>query len=43
MPRCKICRNYFIGGSPKHDDNICLYCYAKIYAKSRISKLKQKR
>jgi len=42
MPRCKICGEWFIGGNPKDDENICMYCYAKIYAKSIIAKVKQK-
>jgi len=42
MPRCKICGEWFIGGNPKDDDDICLYCYLKSWAKNTIAEIKQK-
>ena len=42
MPRCKICGEWFVGGSPKHDKNLCMWCYAKLWAKNKIAKIKQK-
>jgi len=42
MPRCRICGNYFVGGNPKHDESVCLYCHVKLEAEKRIEKVKQK-
>jgi len=42
MPRCKICGNYFVGGNPKHDENICLYCYVKLWSQKTIAEVKAK-
>lgn len=42
MPRCRICGEWFVGGSPKHDKNVCMWCYVKLEAEKRIEKAKQK-
>jgi len=42
MPRCKVCGEYFIGGNPKDDENLCMWCYAKQWAKNKIAEIKQK-
>ena len=42
MPRCKICGEWFIGGNPKDDENICLYCYIKLWSQKTIAEVKVK-
>jgi len=41
MPKCRICGEWFVGGNSEHDENICMYCYALMYAKKTIAEAKR--
>jgi len=42
MPKCRICGNYFVGGNPKDNENICMYCYVKLWSQKTIAEVKAK-